>query len=100
MLGVVPPLEMIGQVPVTEETPPSPAAERQEPLMAKQPVRMLSPEPKVEVAVVERLMVFAPVSPRERIEPGVVEPIPTKPLDARKSDDVAVMVLVPLKYGN
>ena len=60
----------------------------------------MRPEPKVEVAVVERLMVEAPVSPRERIEPGVVEPMPTKPLDARKSDDVAVMVLVPLKYGN
>ena len=97
MTGVVPPLEMIGQVPVTLETPPSPAAERHEPLIAKHPVRMLSPEPKVEVAVVERLMVFAPVSPRERSEPGVVEPMPTKPFDARKSEDVAVMVLTPLK---
>ena len=31
---------------------------------------------------------------------GVVVPMPTLPLVARKRDDVAVMVLVLLKYGN
>lgn len=31
---------------------------------------------------------------------GVVVPMPTYPLVARKSEEVAVRVLVPLKYGN
>ena len=97
MFGVVPPEEMTGQVPVTLVTPPSPAAERQVPSMAKHPVRILSPEPKVEVAVVERLMVFAPVLPRERSEPGVVVPMPMLPEVARKSEEVAVMIFIPLK---
>ena len=50
-------------------------------MMAKQPLAMLMPppvEPKVEVAVVEKLMPF--VEPIERREPGVVEPRPTLPL--------------------
>ena len=45
MTGVVPPEEMIGHVPVTLETPPSPAAERQVPLMAKQPLAIFNPLP-------------------------------------------------------
>jgi hypothetical protein len=36
----------------------------------------------------------------ESRDAGVVEPIPTFPLDARKSDDVAVIELVFEKYGN
>ena len=55
-------------------------AEIQVPLIAKQPVRRLIPEPKVEVAVVERFMVSLPVLPRERILPGVVVPRPKLPL--------------------
>lgn len=50
------------------------------PFTAKQPVRILIPEPKVEVAVAEMLMVFAPVSPIERMEPGVEVPRPIFPL--------------------
>jgi hypothetical protein len=98
--GVVPPEEIIGQVPVTAERPPSPAAERHDPLIAKHPVWILSPLPKVEVAVAEILIVSFPVLPRERSVPGVVVPMPTFPLVARKSEEVEVRVLVPLKYGN
>ena len=36
----------------------------------------------------------------ERVLLGEVVPMPMFPFVARKSDDVAVIVLVPLKYGN
>ena len=65
---------------VPEPTVPLPLPPpTQVPLIAKQPVRMFSPEPNVEVAVVEMFIVFAPVSPRERMDPGVVVPMPTLP---------------------
>jgi hypothetical protein len=52
------------------------------PLTAKQPVRRFIPVPNVEVAAAEILIVFAPVSPIERMVPGVVVPIPTYPFEA------------------
>ncbi len=67
---------MIGQVPVTEVTP----LPTQVLFIEKHPDFKLIPEPKVDVAVAEILMVFAPVFPRERRVPGVVVPIPTLPL--------------------
>lgn len=42
---------------------------------------MFSPEPNVEVAVADMLIVLAPVSPNERSVPGVVVPIPILPPD-------------------
>lgn len=49
-------------------------------LIEKQPVRILRPLPKVEVAVADILMVSLPVLPMERRVPGVEVPIPTFPL--------------------
>src|SRR3989344_4431489 len=69
-----------GESAGTGERPTNHVAERQVPSIAKQPVLMLRPRPKVEVAVVLMLMVSAPVLPRERSEPGEVVPMPTLPL--------------------
>jgi hypothetical protein len=58
------------------------------------------------VSVVEAAIVALPAvwvispPPTERSDPGVVEPMPRLPFDARKSELVAVMVLVFEKYGN
>ena len=48
----------------------------------------------------ERLPEKSALPWRERREEGVVVPMPTLPEVARKSEDVAVMVSVPEKYGN
>jgi hypothetical protein len=41
-----------------------------------------------------------PVSTISRSAPGFVVLIPSRPVDLRNSVDVAVIVFVPLKYGN
>ena len=85
----VPPWDT-GRVPIREPL----ERERQVLEMAKQPVRMLRPEPKVLVAVGERLMELEPVPPIERKVPGVVVPRPRYPLASRVSAAV-VEVAVP-----
>ena len=75
--GVVPPEEDRGYTAPTEVTVPLPPP-RHVPAIEKQPAARLMPpvEEKVEVAV-EKLMPL--VLPMERIEPGVVVPMPTLP---------------------
>ena len=53
---------------------------------------MLIPEPNVEVAVAEMLMVSFPVLPSERSVPGVVVPMPTLPFPSITILTLVVMV--------
>src|SRR3989344_628659 len=73
-----------------------PPLERHVPLIEKHPVAMLMPVPKVEVAVAEMLMVFAPMSPSESSVPGVVVPSPRFPvvLSKRKPEMPALPNLI------
>ena len=65
------------------------------PFTAKQPVRMLMPEPNVEVAVAEMLMVLAPVLPSESNVPGEVVPMPMLPLALIVNRVVTSLAMVP-----
>ena len=58
--------------------------------------------PKAVVEEMEKRFARAVVdaAETERSETGVVVPTPIAPLVARKSEEVAVMTLVPEKYGN
>jgi hypothetical protein len=58
----------------------------QVPFTEKQPVLKLIPDPKVDVAVAEILIVLLPVLPMEREVPGVVVPIP---INVAMSDPLA-----------
>lgn len=92
---IVPPsMGYVVAIDVTVPEPPPPPTHV--PPIEKQPAARLMPLPNVEVAVAEMLIVFAPVLPRESNVPGVVVPMPMLPDVARKIEEVAASVFVPL----